>query len=132
MLATSVLFVWCRLLELGVCLGGEEGLASSLGVHIPAHRCCSFQSHLQAHERGQEPVVVELGPRPLRVERSRTPGRVPVSQRAPGSPWPGGAGVVFLALAAQAGCSREAPCILGPALQVLHNFCLSRLLGRWC
>lgn len=111
--------------------GGEEGLASSLGVQIPVHRHPSFQNHLQSRERGEEPVAVEFTPWLPCVECSRTPGWVPVSQRAPGSPSQGGAGVVFLALAAQAGCLQKAPCILGPALQVLHNFCLSRLPGRW-
>lgn len=75
--------------------------------------------------------MVEFTPRSLCMECSHTPSWVPMSQRAPGSPLQGGAGVVFPALAAQAGCLQEPPCILGPALQVLHNFCPSRLPGRW-
>lgn len=94
------------------------------GVRIPVHRCRSSQNHLRSRERGEDLVA-----RVRCVECGRTAGGVPVSQRAPGSPWRGGVGVAFPARAAQAGCLQEAPCVLGPALQVLHNACLSRLRG---
>lgn len=114
-LATSGLFVWCQGASQQL---GREGMVLSRGTDpCPQLPKSSLRNVARGLLRLKSPV-----------ERGRSTQWMPVWQRAPRR---GGVGVVLWVLAARAGCWQEAPGILGPALQLLHNFCLSQLPGRW-
>lgn len=114
-LATSGLFVWCQSASQQL---GRKGVVLRGGADpCPELPKSSLWNMARGLLRLKSPV-----------ECGRSTQWVPVWQRAPRR---GGAGAVLWVLAARAGCWQEAPGILGPALQLLHNFCLSRLLGRW-